>query len=132
MAKAKGKAEPEPDHNAVIIGRNIAELRKLHGLSQEEFAKRIGYSNKAAVSRMEHGEWVPTADKLKKIAEVLHATPEELQGEAKNYELTKEHLRQQAFEEFQTLFSLSSKATPEQLQSTIDYLRFITKDNSSD
>lgn len=125
------KKAPE-DSDAAIIGRNIKELRKLRGISQEEFAKRIGYTNKAAVSRMENGEWTPSPKKLEVIAEVLQATPEEIQGEAKNYELTKAKLRQEAYSEFQTLFSLSSKATPEQLQSAIDYLRFLTQNNPTD
>lgn len=130
MGTNRNKA-PE-DSDAVIIGRNIKELRKLRGISQEELADLVGYTNKSAVSRMEKGEWTPSPEKLEKIAEVLQATPEEIQGDAKNYELTKAKLRQEAYSEFQTLFSLSSKATPEQLQSAIDYLRFLTQNNSDD
>lgn len=130
MGTNRNKA-PE-DSDAVIIGRNIKELRKLRGISQEELADLVGYTNKSAVSRMEKGEWTPSPEKLEKIAEVLQATPEEIQGDAKNYELTKAKLRQKAYSEFQTLFSLSSKATPEQLQSAIDYLRFLTQNNSDD
>ena len=52
----------------VIIGENIAALRRAGGLTQQQLADKIGYSNKA-VSRWEKGECLPSIDILSEICE---------------------------------------------------------------
>ncbi|MBQ6979721.1 MAG: helix-turn-helix transcriptional regulator [Clostridia bacterium] len=52
----------------VIIGDNIAALRKANNLTQQQLADKIGYSNKA-VSRWEKGECLPSVEILSTICE---------------------------------------------------------------
>lgn len=113
------------------VGQNIKYFRKQKKMTQDDLAEAVGYNNGTAVSRMEHGEFAPPPEKLEKIAQVLNVTVQELTGEQKNEEAIKSSLRQEAFDELNTLFSLSSKVTPEQMQQAIDFLRNLTKDNDS-
>ena len=62
-----------------IIGNNIAEYRKLMGLSQIEFAEKINYSDKA-VSKWERGESLPDVVVLKQIADFFGITLNDLAG----------------------------------------------------
>lgn len=49
-----------------IIGENIAALRRVNNLTQQQLADKIGYSNKA-VSRWENGECLPSVETLCEI-----------------------------------------------------------------
>lgn len=62
-----------------IIGNNIAEYRKLMGMSQIEFAEKINYSDKA-VSKWERGESLPDVVVLKQIADFFGITLNDLAG----------------------------------------------------
>jgi transcriptional regulator with XRE-family HTH domain len=55
----------------------IRALRISAGLSQKEFAEALGLSQ-VSVWQWEHGESLPTADKLPAIAKVLGCTINEL------------------------------------------------------
>lgn len=52
-----------------IIAKNLINLRKRSGLTQNELAQRINYSDNA-VSRWERGELAPSVEVLQSIAEV--------------------------------------------------------------
>ena len=52
-----------------IIGKNLAELRKAHGLTQREVAVKLDFSDKS-VSKWESGESMPSIDVLVKLAEL--------------------------------------------------------------
>lgn len=56
-----------------IIGKNIIELRKKHGLTQAELAEKVNYSDKA-VSKWECGDAVPDISVLKQLADYLNVT----------------------------------------------------------
>ena len=62
------------------IGKNIAEYRKLAGLSQIDFAERLNYSDKA-VSKWERGESLPDIIVLKQIADLFGISVNDLLGE---------------------------------------------------
>lgn len=113
------------------LGENLKKIRKLRRMTQSELAEKAGYQSRTAISRIEHGEWEPTPAKIRKLAEVLDVSPGDLlQTDKGAFEADEMNdLRQEAYDDFHTLFSLSRKATPEQLQNTIEYLRFLTKDN---
>lgn len=49
---------------------NLVELRKIHGLSQEELADKIGVSRQT-LSKYETGESLPDIEKCKLIADVF-------------------------------------------------------------
>lgn len=53
------------------IGREVARLRRLRGLSQAELAQRIG-TKQPAIARIEQGH-VPSLRTLMRIAEALQA-----------------------------------------------------------
>lgn len=59
------------------IGDRIYSLRKKLGLSQEEFARRIGVSRQV-VSKWEMNQVIPLTDKLKKISEEFNVSYEEI------------------------------------------------------
>lgn len=63
-----------------VIGKNIAEYRKLAGLSQIDFAEKLNYSDKA-VSKWERGESLPDIIVLKQIADLFGITVNDLLGE---------------------------------------------------
>jgi len=57
----------------LIIGHNLADLRKLKGDTQTQLAERFGYSDKA-VSKWEHGEAIPDIETLAKLADYYEVT----------------------------------------------------------
>ena len=65
--------------NRSIIGQNIAELRKAHGLTQSELADKLGVSHQA-VSQWERNETLPDIMTLPLLAKVLHTTVDTLLG----------------------------------------------------
>lgn len=64
----------------MTVGERIKELRIEFGLSQDELAKRAGYSDKTAISKLEHAGNNITLKQVKRIAIALEASPEELMG----------------------------------------------------
>ena len=60
-----------------IVGTNIAYYRKLAGYSQKEFAKRAGLKL-VTIGTLECGLSGTTIKTLKKIADKLRVTPEQL------------------------------------------------------
>ena len=60
-----------------LVGDRIYDLRKKLGLSQEEFANRIGVSRQV-VSKWEGNQVIPLTDKLKKISEEFNISYDEI------------------------------------------------------
>jgi AbrB family looped-hinge helix DNA binding protein len=56
---------------------NLLELRKLHNMSQEELADRIGVSRQT-LSKYETGESLPDVEKCKAIADVFGTSLDDL------------------------------------------------------
>lgn len=65
------------EDNYQLIGDKIYNFRKERGLSQEEFANRIGVSRQI-VSKWESNQSVPLVDKLKRISEEFDISYEEI------------------------------------------------------
>ena len=59
------------------IGDRIYSLRKKLGLSQEEFANRIGVTRQV-VSKWEMNQVIPLTDKLEKISEEFNISYDEI------------------------------------------------------
>lgn len=51
--------------------KNIKKYRELKNMSQEELAKRVGYSNRSAITRIEKGEIDLPQSKIVAIADAL-------------------------------------------------------------
>jgi transcriptional regulator with XRE-family HTH domain len=62
-----------PDELKPIIAANIAGLRKKHGLTQQDLANKLNYTDKA-ISKWERGESVPDVIVLKQIADMFDVT----------------------------------------------------------
>ena len=61
------------------IGKNIVKCRKLNGISQRYLADKIGISSQGLL-KIEKGIVSPRAATLKKVAETLCITPNQLFG----------------------------------------------------
>lgn len=60
-----------------MFAENLIELRKLHNLSQEELAEKIGVSRQT-LSKYETGESLPDIEKCKMLADVFGVTVDDL------------------------------------------------------
>ena len=65
----------------VSVGERIRYFRELKGLSQSDLASLVGYSHYTQVGRAEKGLTSLTPAKLRRYAEALGVTVEQLQGE---------------------------------------------------
>lgn len=59
------------------IGKFIAELRKEHHLTQEQFGEKVGVTNKT-VSRWENGNYLPPADILLAMSHLFDVSVNEI------------------------------------------------------
>ena len=59
-------------------GENLRRLRNEKGLSQEELAKALGYTNRSSINKIEIGRSNIPTDKIARTAEVLGVSPLEL------------------------------------------------------
>lgn len=62
----------------------IKELRKAHGLTQEELGKKLNVQ-KAAISKYETGAVVPNGEVLKRLSTIFNVTTDYLLGRDANY-----------------------------------------------
>ncbi len=72
------------------FGKILRKLREERGITQEEIAKKLGYKNNSYIARVERGDFLPSKENLKKIAEILKIPFKELDSllfEAKIREL---------------------------------------------
>lgn len=60
--------------------KNIKKFRTQNGLTQEELAKKVGYSNRSIIAKIESGGVDLSESKIKAFAEALNTTPSELMG----------------------------------------------------
>ena len=64
----------------MTVGETIKEERIKQGLSQEELAKKAGYNDKTAISKLEHADNKITLKQVKRIAKALGIEPSYLMG----------------------------------------------------
>jgi transcriptional regulator with XRE-family HTH domain len=62
------------------FGDKIKQIRESREASQQQLAKRLGYHTNSYVSDMEKGKFIPSVEKLRKIAKALDIPPTELEG----------------------------------------------------
>lgn len=60
------------------FGKKIKQLRLQQGLTQVQVAKALGYETSSYVSDVEMEKFIPTPDKLTKLAHALGVTNEEM------------------------------------------------------
>lgn len=59
-------------------GENLRRIRQSKGMSQEELAKALGYTNRSSINKIEIGRSNIPTDKIAKMAEVLGVSPLDL------------------------------------------------------
>lgn len=57
------------------FGKNLKRLRMAKGMSQEELAKALGYTNRSSINKIEIGRSSIPTDKIKKTADILGVSP---------------------------------------------------------
>ena len=62
------------------IGQRIKQVREALGMTQAELARRMGYSARSTINRIENGSQAFPMKKLAKFAQVLDVTPAYLAG----------------------------------------------------
>lgn len=62
------------------IGQRIKQAREALGMTQAELARRMGYSARSTINRIEKGSQAFPMKKLDKFAQVLDVTPASLAG----------------------------------------------------
>jgi transcriptional regulator with XRE-family HTH domain len=55
----------------MTFGQKLRRLRIEKGLTQQQLAERLGYKTNSYISDVESGHFIPSRDKLKKIARAL-------------------------------------------------------------
>ncbi|KCZ71298.1 Helix-turn-helix protein [Candidatus Methanoperedens nitroreducens] len=53
------------------FGQKLRKLREERGISQQELAKKLGYKSNSYIFDIENGDFIPSEDKLKKLAKAL-------------------------------------------------------------
>ena len=56
---------------ALELGHQVARLRIMHGLTQEELAERVG-TKQPSIARLESGQTEPKISFLRRVAEALN------------------------------------------------------------
>ena len=69
------------------LSNKIYEMRKAHGLSQEQLAEKLGVSRQS-VSKWESGESIPELERLVEISKTFNVTTDYLLKESEVDELT--------------------------------------------
>lgn len=95
----------------IKTGKFIAELRKEHGLTQEQFGEKIGVTNKT-VSRWETGNYLPPADALMIMSELFGVSINELLSGKR---LAQEEYKQAAEENLRQSIQSSSFSLKEKI-----------------
>ncbi len=63
-----------------VLYTNIKKLRKQAKMSQEDLAKRVGYTDRSSIAKIESGEVDLSQSKIKAFADVFNVTPQYLMG----------------------------------------------------
>ena len=76
------------------IANNIAELRKMNHMTQQDLAEKLNYTDKA-ISKWERGESTPDIESLSALAKMFNLTVDDLLNETfdKEQTLKKEKIR---------------------------------------
>lgn len=59
-------------------GQNLRRLREARGMSQEELAKALGYTNRSSINKIEIGRSNIPTEKIQLTAQILGVSPLEL------------------------------------------------------
>jgi len=63
----------------MIFGQKLRKLREKKELTQQQIAERLGYVTNSYVSDVEKGAFIPSEEKLRKIAKALGVSFKEIE-----------------------------------------------------
>ncbi|MDI6856609.1 MAG: helix-turn-helix transcriptional regulator [Candidatus Thermoplasmatota archaeon] len=64
----------------MTFGKKLRKLREAKGLTQQQLAEKLGYVTNSYVSDVESGRFIPSKEKLRKIAKALGVPFRQLDG----------------------------------------------------
>ena len=114
----------------MTIGDRIKNRREELGLTQTDLAKRMGYSTKTTISRIESAGDNVSRKTIERVAEALNVKPRTLMGwdeeESKGYYINGEtaKIAEQIYQNKQLgmVFDALADSTPEQIKNFYDVL----------
>jgi transcriptional regulator with XRE-family HTH domain len=62
----------------MIFGKKLRKLRESKGVTQQQLAEKLGFVSNSYVSEVESGKFIPSREKLRKIAKALGVPFKEL------------------------------------------------------
>ncbi len=125
------------------IYERIRRLRQEHNMSQDDLAKKTGYTSRSTINKIEAGKIDISRAKIKVFADALGVTPAYLMGwedvpdQTQGY-YTDPEVAELAEElrtnpELKVLFSTSRNLTKEQMQEAYDYIKYLkSKETNND
>lgn len=63
----------------MIFGKKLRKLREAKGIGQQQLAEKLGFVSNSYVSEVESGKFIPSEEKLRKIAKALGVPFKELE-----------------------------------------------------
>ncbi len=125
------------------IYERIRRLRQERNMSQDDLAKKTGYTSRSTINKIEAGKIDISRAKIKVFADALGVTPaylmgwedvpDQIQGYYTDPEVAElaEELRTNP--ELKVLFSTSRNLTKEQMQEAYDYIKYLkSKETNND
>lgn len=111
----------------------IRRLRQENNMSQDELAKKTGYTSRSTINKIEAGKIDISRTKIKVFADALGVTPAYLMGwedESEQGYYTDPEVAEYAEElrtnpELRVLFSSSRNLTKEQMQEAYNFIKFL-------
>lgn len=115
------------------IYERIRRLRQENNMSQDELAKKTGYTSRSTINKIEAGKIDISRAKIKVFADALGVTPAYLMGwedESEQGYYTDPEVAEYAEElrtnpELRVLFSSSRNLTREQMQEAYNFIKFL-------
>lgn len=108
------------------FGAYIKELRTARGMTQDELAKKCGYSNRAAISGVEKGKNDIALDRVPAFADALGVTSSQLFN-AYDYERADASL--ETSPQIEAIKSMLTELTPSQLEQVTAIVKVMRDQN---
>lgn len=106
----------------MTTGQRIKELRKAAKMSQDELAKRTGYTDRSSIAKIESGKTELSESKIKLFAEALNTMPAVIMGIQKPAAESDE-----LAEKRKEVNALFDKCSPEDQDLAIDFLKRLSQ-----
>lgn len=136
--------QPESDDvGSDAIGTRIRERREQLHMTQDDLARKLGYTSRSTIAKIEAGQNELRQNRIMQMAEALHTSPSYLMGWTDDPELesepkaplrseSTEELLERAFSgrpEMRMLFSVAENATKEDIEKAIKIIEALKSDD---